>query len=228
MISQNYQYDNDFIAKLYSFLLNNEKERITRFRKWEDRQRALLANLLARYIIINKLQIKNSNISFSKNNHGKPFLEYNPQFHFNLSHSGKWIVCGASTNPVGIDVEQIKPINLDIAKRFFSKEEYNDLVKKDDNDKIEYFFDLWTLKESYLKNIGTGLSTSLSSFTIKKNHNSDIKIKINNKYSNDFSLKQYNIDKDYKLSVCIKGKIENDKLILITIDDLYNNIKNNL
>ena len=36
------------------------------------------------------------------------------------------------------------------------------------DEKINYFYDLWTLKESYIKTIGKGLYTPLNSFSIKR------------------------------------------------------------
>ncbi|WP_257149478.1 4'-phosphopantetheinyl transferase family protein [Bacillus cereus] len=46
--------------------------------------------------------------------------------------------------------------------------EIEDLNLKVLTEKNDYFYDLWTLKESYIKAIGTGLSTPFNSFTIKK------------------------------------------------------------
>jgi len=49
-------------------------------------------------------------------------------------------------------------------QKIFSKEEASDLFAKEDNEKTEYFFELWTLKESYIKADGRGLSLPLNSF----------------------------------------------------------------
>ena len=56
-----------------------------------------------------------------------------------------------SDKPVGIDVEKIKDINIKIADRFFSKEESGRFIQKEESERLKYFFDLWTLKESYIK-----------------------------------------------------------------------------
>ncbi|MBU3198520.1 4'-phosphopantetheinyl transferase superfamily protein [Clostridium estertheticum] len=47
------------------------------------------------------------------------------------------------------------------------------------------FYDLWTLKESYIKAIGRGLSIPFSSFNIKKN---DYSISVRNTIIKTFAL----------------------------------------
>lgn len=60
-------------------------------------------------------------IVFQTEGNGKPVVRHIPSFHFNLSHSGDWVVCAIDDAPVGIDIEEIKPIDLAIAKRFFQQ-----------------------------------------------------------------------------------------------------------
>lgn len=71
--------------------------------------------------------------------------------------------------PVGIDVEQIKPIDIKISERFFSKQEFNKLLGKSYTEREPYFYELWTLQESYIKAVEKGLSIPLDSFTIRIN-----------------------------------------------------------
>lgn len=73
---------------------------------------------------------------------------------FNLSHSGNTITCCISESlQVGIDIEQQKTRKnlLAIAKNYFTKEEYQQLTKLSAKEQEQYFYCLWTLKESYLK-----------------------------------------------------------------------------
>ena len=82
---------------------------------------------------------------------------------FNLSHTKEYVVCCISDQEVGIDIEYTRPINELVIKKCFSKSE-QDFVKTDHD-----FTKVWTLKESYIKNIGTGLKTKLNSFSTIEN-----------------------------------------------------------
>jgi phosphopantetheine--protein transferase-like protein len=63
-------------------------------------------------------------------------------------------------------VEEIKPIDLKIARRFFTKREHAHLLEWPEALRTERFFELWTMKESYIKLKGAGLSLPLSSFDV--------------------------------------------------------------
>ena len=182
--------------------VSEEKQsRIKRFVNREDALRTLLADILIRVIIHNKINVSNEAINFVKNKYGKPFLKDISNFYFNLSYSGKWIVCAIDDKPIGVDIENIRHVDFDIAKQFFSEEECIDLFTKKGLDRLRYFYDLWTLKESFIKALGEGISIPLNSFTIKINENSILTIKTGLQ-KNNYWFRQYDIDNNYKLSVC--------------------------
>lgn len=131
----------------------------------QDSLRCLFGALLSRYAICKISNYKNDELKFDVNSYNKPFIIKPNNLCFNISHSGKWVVCAVSNNPVGIDVEYIKSIDFDIAKTFFTKEEYINLMNQDIKTK-KYFYLMWTLKESYVKADGRGLSLPLNSFSI--------------------------------------------------------------
>ncbi len=101
------------------------------------------------------------------NHFGKAFLKDYPDFHFNLSHSGDFVVCAASPQAVGIDIQKIKDVNLKVAKRFFHKKEFECLAKLPPGMRKTAFSQIWAAKESYLKYLGTGLATRLDSFVVQ-------------------------------------------------------------
>lgn len=192
--------EQDVYERALSFLPEEKMDKIKRFRRYEDSLMSLTAEILIRAVVRFKLGIKNESIKFNRTAYGKPYLEDYEDFHFNLSHSGSWVVCAAGSKAVGIDVEKIKEIDLNIAKRFFSKEEADDLFSKKEDEKIEYFFDLWTLKESYIKADGRGLSLPLNSFSFRI-ENENIIFTAESEQANYF-FKKYDIDREYKLAVC--------------------------
>ncbi|GFN29899.1 4'-phosphopantetheinyl transferase family protein [Paenibacillus xylaniclasticus] len=141
------------------------QNRVRNYRREEDARRSIVAEMLIRAIVMDKFKLAHNEIVFGTNAYQKPFLTNNRAFHFNLSHSGDWVLCAIDASPVGTDVERIKPIDLDVARRFFSASEYIDLMSKPESEQLTYFYRLWTMKESYIKAVGKGLSIPLDSFT---------------------------------------------------------------
>lgn len=93
---------------------------------------------------------------------GKPFFLHAPDLHFSISHSGGIWICAVSAAPVGIDLQQIKPLRADgIAQRFFHPDEIAYLDAHPDK-----FFALWTAKESYVKLTGQGVAAGFSRVSV--------------------------------------------------------------
>jgi phosphopantetheinyl transferase len=88
--------------------------------------------------------------------------------HFNISHSGGHVVCAVCDEPVGIDVEVVKPIDMNIANRFFSEDERERIFSgpEDERGRLGLFYDVWTRKESFIKMTGEGLSRPLKAFSV--------------------------------------------------------------
>jgi 4'-phosphopantetheinyl transferase len=195
--------DPGIFEKLKTMVSEEKRKRISRFKFASDAYRTLLADIVLRYELCAKLQMRNDELRFVTNPFGKPFLDNVPSLMFNLSHSGDWVVCALDREPVGIDIEQIRPIDLDIAERYFSELEYQDLMSE--KDRIKYFYDLWSLKESYVKMIGTGLSASLDSFSIRKTENGTIQLTVHAdkpELIRGAKFAQFEMGTEYRLSVC--------------------------
>ncbi|PFJ85217.1 4'-phosphopantetheinyl transferase family protein [Bacillus cereus] len=192
--------ESHLFKQLSNLVSNEKKERMKRLLNSCDVNRTLIGDLLIRSLICQKYKINNEEIRFKYNEYGKPFVENFSDFHFNLSHSGEWVVCTTANFNVGIDIEKVSEIEaLKLAKEFFSADEFYDISNMNSDEQISYFYDLWTLKESYIKTIGKGLYTQLNSFSIKKESRALILYK---NIPKNFYFKQYNIDPNYKLSAC--------------------------
>ncbi|MGH1145177.1 4'-phosphopantetheinyl transferase superfamily protein [Bacillus pseudomycoides] len=192
--------DNDLFNQFSNLISNEKRERIRRLIKLDDVNRILIGDLLVRSLICEKYKINNDEIKFVYNKHRKPFVKNFSDFHFNISHSGEWVVCITANSNVGIDIEKISEIDArKLAQEFFSEEEFHDLSNINSDEQISYFFDLWTLKESYIKTIGKGLYIPLNSFSIKKEAQNSISYK---NIPRNFHFRQYNIEPNYKMSAC--------------------------
>lgn len=209
-IKQSEILDDDTFGHLLTYVSEEKRERINKYRIKSAAQQCLISDVLIRSVIHQKLRIDNTDIHFGKNKYGKPYLMGNEDFHFNVSHSNEWVVCAISDAPVGIDVEKIKPTDYNISERFFSEEEHNYIICKEGQQKLDSFYDLWTLKESYIKAIGKGLHMSLKDFSIVIfNGLIYLKDQIGCQFHN---FKQFSVDMGYKLSVCLENEIENENL----------------
>jgi 4'-phosphopantetheinyl transferase len=89
---------------------------------------------------------------------GKPFLPDHPDVHFNVSHSGKYVVCAFADRTVGIDIEEIHEIKPELIKYALDKKEIAEYEDTPAEKQIRRFFELWTKKEAFLKHIARGLS----------------------------------------------------------------------
>lgn len=207
------------IQTLMAALPVEKQYRINRFVQKEDALRALTSDILSRISICIRLKIRNNDIHIVTNKYGKPLFQGNDELHFNNSHSGQWVVCAISDSPVGIDVEKVRDIDFNIGEHCFSEKEYLDLSAQTAEAKLDYFYDLWTLKESYIKAVGLGLSLPLSSFTIRKNGH-HILLNTPNELNPCF-FRQYPIDSAYKMSVCAQHDRFPDHIRLISLDTLY-------
>ncbi|MBN3036080.1 MAG: 4'-phosphopantetheinyl transferase superfamily protein [Bacteroidales bacterium] len=151
---------------LMELLPPGRRDVLSSYRHPDSQQRSLLGDIMARSILSRKLDIPVERIRIATNPKGKPSLQDHSGLHFNISHAGLWVVCGIFTGEIGIDIEKIRKTKLGVAKRFFTPAEIEWLISKPPESRPEYFFRLWTLKESYLKYLGLGMTASLGSFSV--------------------------------------------------------------
>ena len=76
-----------------------------------------------------------------KHRTGKPFFPDRPDLCFSLSHTSTHVLCAVGTQNVGVDIETIRPVRAGVAERVCTPEELAAFG----------FFELWVLKESYIK-----------------------------------------------------------------------------
>lgn len=190
------------LNKLCLFINSERRHEVEKQINREDRVRTLVGEGLIRKIIAEKFKINRRDIQIRKNQHGKPYLENYPDFHFNIAHSGGYVLCAIDNKPIGIDVEEIRSIEYEkIAKSFFTSRELDYIHNGASKFQLNRFFEIWTLKESYIKCSGEGLSMPLKSFSIEVENCENIKVLRNNEYK-EHSFKMLDIETGYKAAVC--------------------------
>ena len=133
-------------------------------RRETDRALALTAHRLLCYALKTVCDIVPRPQDFSLMARGKPYLVTAPDVHFSISHSGDMAMCALHGEPVGADIEKVRPVGKGVPERVMSEAEYP--LYRDADDRQALFFQIWTLKEAFIKYSGEGLGIPLSTFTV--------------------------------------------------------------
>ena len=98
----------------------------------------------------------------ARHGYGKPYFENAREIFFSISHSGKIWGCAFSDAPVGLDIQIHTECDKQrIADRFFHPKEAEAIALHP-----EWFFQIWTAKESYIKYLAKGFYEDFSSFSV--------------------------------------------------------------
>jgi len=194
------EYTPEFMDILLQFLPEAGRERVRDRLNSSSKLHTVAGELLARYSVGQYLGKADQEINLVFGDKGKPHIDNLKNVHYNISHSGHYVVCAVATAELGIDVERVRKVNLRIAERFFSESEISDLMACNEEDRMHYFITLWTIKESYLKAIGRGLTQHLNSFTICKN--GDSYILTGNEKAKEYGIETHELSHDYMMAVC--------------------------
>lgn len=213
----------DFPPYLVEPLLNfvNNKEKILKFHFDKDTIRSLVGEILLKKTITTLFNVPCEEMEITRDEYGKPFLlSPSIDLEFNISHAGDWVVVAIDSMEIGIDIEQIVTMNLEIAERFFTQEEYKYIANQTlQEQKNERFFRIWTMKESYIKGVGRGLTIPLDSFTtiINNKEATSIRVEEDLRY-----LSTFRHDTSYFISVCSTTPFAGKNIEIIDIHSLVN------
>ena len=164
--------DQATLRSFESTLADDERARAERFIFESDRDHFVAAHGFLRNLLGRYLHCPPKTAVFTYGPHGKPFVTSHgsePHVCFNLSHSrGVALVAIGYKRQIGIDIELIRPefAGDEIAKRYFSTKEIDELGKLPVELRTEGFFLCWTRKEAYVKARGDGLHVPLDTFSV--------------------------------------------------------------
>lgn len=174
-------------------LTDERKKRIMRFMQAADRRRGMGAGiLLGKVLPLYGASPEEIRIGTD----GKPEAE---GICFNLSHSADLVICAAGEQAVGCDVEKIAEAPEHVAEHFFHRHEAEYLQACGEEQRAEAFFRFWTMKESYIKMTGEGMSLPLDCFEIVLDAEK-VSVRRNGKVLS-CHIMEYEIP-GYKVSVC--------------------------
>ena len=128
------------------------REKIDALRRLPDKIQSLGAGILLQKALPGS---DLNQIRFGEN--GKPFLSGRDDIFFSISHSEKKVVCAFSDRPVGADIEKRFHFDSDLIHHVYLDSE-TEYITANFPDPDAAYTDLWTIKESLMKYLGTGLS----------------------------------------------------------------------
>jgi 4'-phosphopantetheinyl transferase len=155
----------------HSLLTAEEERRLERFAFESLRHEYLLTRALCRTCLSRYADVAPEDWSFRVTQYGRPELSLaeTAGLKFNLSNARTLVACAvASRCEVGVDVEELDrhSDSMTVARRVFTPMELRDLYEiRSRGERRRRFFELWTLKESYIKARGLGMSLPLDEFS---------------------------------------------------------------
>jgi 4'-phosphopantetheinyl transferase len=160
----------DSLRAYVELLSAEERERYQRLKFPQHQREYLASHALLRTALSLYAEPEPAAWQFLRNEFGKPAIA-NPlaaPLQFNLSHTSGLTLCAIGRGAdIGADVEfhANSQALLEVADHYFSEREIIDLRALPAAEQGDAFFRYWTLKESYIKARGEGLSIPLDSFS---------------------------------------------------------------
>jgi 4'-phosphopantetheinyl transferase len=161
------------LAYYRSLLTEAERARLERFVFDYLKLEYLVTRALCRTVLSAYADVPPAGWRFGANAYGRPEIAVPaaPQrLRFNLSNARSLVACVVTDEvDAGIDVEDLhrRGETVSIADHYFSPSELRTLRSLSPERQRYRFFELWTLKESYIKARGMGLSIPLDQFSFQ-------------------------------------------------------------
>lgn len=151
-------------------------------------------------------QIDGTGKVIERTTYGKPYLKGQKQYHFNISNTDGMVICGISDVEIGVDTEKEKPFRKGILKKCATSLERKYILDGQETEQESHFFQLWTLKESYVKMTGEGLRIPLQEveFKFEREEESERTKIICSKAGNFYQYQE----NGYWISLCAKEKVK--------------------
>jgi len=193
-----------------------EQDTIDRKRTDDGKRDALITRGLVRTVLSRYSSISPSQWLFDKGWNGKPFIANSDEtklaepLEFNLSHAHHLIALAVTRGKViGIDVEYTKRKSdtKKLAPRYFSASEVKALQALPPEEQQVGFYDYWTLKESYIKACGDGLSVPLHLFSFDIQDRDNISLTFDEKRKDNserWHNKLFTVNEQHKMAITIE------------------------
>lgn len=198
-------------AAAYAAASPARREKTDRCGRPGDRRLSLGAELLLRHAL-REAGFGGLPLEYTFGRYGKPELKAGGP-HFSLSHSGRWALCALSGRETGCDVERIAGRDPRVARRF-APEEREAILSREGEERQKLFCRCWTLKESFLKAAGAGLSLPLNAFSVLPGEETRMSRSIRGRV---WSFREFSDLTDCCCAVCTEGGSEEAELRIVPL-----------
>lgn len=196
---------------------SGRRQKTERLKQEKDKRRSLAA-AIALDCALKEYGLRERDMEYDLTPQGKPCLRYRPDLHFSLSHAGEYAVCSIGPRANGSDIERIRSGKERVAQRFFTPEE-NEWIQKasSQREREERIFRIWTMKESFLKVTGCGMSLPLDSFSFLLEEDGTVGLRQSFDQKKYF-IKEYDItsvfkeETEYKIAACSESPVFSERL----------------
>ena len=197
------------LFELGSIISPEEQRRAERLVIQQRRDDFILHRGLLRSILSKYMAQRPEEIRITISDIGKPSLIYEG-LEFNLSHSNDLMVCGITSGPkIGVDIQHIYPIeSLErVIPKILSPAEAKILENTPNDEKMELFFTIWTVKEAFTKALGSGFQSPVNTIQVLTKKNGETIIQVQDPSQNrDWIIQEIEIESGYKSFLAVEGK----------------------
>ncbi|WP_447507240.1 4'-phosphopantetheinyl transferase family protein [Acinetobacter oleivorans] len=202
--------DHMVLSYYLGFLSSAEKLRYDQYHPKAARL-FLISRVLVKTVLADKLGISPHAVNIELHPNGKPFVEGGKAVYFNLTHSADVIILAVTEEgEIGVDIEQVDrefewmrvdsvlaPIEIEWIKE-------NEIT--DSSSVFQRFFQIWTLKEAYIKCTGEGMSRHLKklNFHVLPEHIQFLDSTNDAQKTEEYYFESYIYDSHFIFSICLQ------------------------
>ncbi|RJE44370.1 phosphopantetheine-protein transferase [Acinetobacter sp. JS678] len=202
--------DHMVLSHYLGFLSSAEKLRYDQYHPKAARL-FLISRVLVKTVLADKLGISPHQVNIQLHPNGKPFVQGSKAVYFNLTHSADVIILAVTEEgEIGVDIEQVDrefewmrvdsvlaPIEIEWIKE-------NELT--DPFSVYQRFFQIWTLKEAYIKCTGEGMSRHLKklNFHVLPKHIQFLDSTNDAQKTEQYYFESYIYDSNFIFSICLQ------------------------
>ena len=145
------------VARLLPLVSAQRREQALRFTHLFGQYCCLKSYEMLLQLLASAPYTLHSTPTFLYNEYGAPSIKNGP--YFSISHCKSGIAVAVSNQPIGIDIETVRPLKVDLVKKTMNPLEQEAILSAPQPDWA--FTRLWTRKEAFLKMKGTGIISDL-------------------------------------------------------------------